>query len=63
MVHKKQYHAPQTATTGLYIETLLLGTSSDSLPINKDDEPVNDPGNVYSRKNWGGWDDEAIEEE
>ena len=60
---KKQYQAPLTTAIGLRTEALLLVTSKDTIPIEKDGNPISDPNNVYGRNNWDDWDDEEDEEE
>lgn len=58
---KKQYITPLAAVDAILIERLLQG-GSETLPINKDDDPVSDPSEVYSRRRKDVWDDEEEEE-
>jgi len=60
-MNKKQYITPLSAVIAIRSGRLLQG-GSETLPINKDDDPVTDSNEVYSRRRKDVWDDEEEEE-
>ena len=60
---KKKYNKPLTAVVDIHADVLLLGTSTESLPIDRSGNPVTDPDGVYSRRYSNTWDEEEEEEE
>ena len=60
MMTKKQYTAPVTTVVGIHVDSLLTDASKEGLPIDKEneEEPVTEPGDVYSRRRRNTWDDE-----
>ena len=60
-MYKKQYITPLSAVIAIRSGRLLQG-GSETLPINKEEEPVTDPSEVYSRRRKDVWDDEEEED-
>ena len=57
---KKQYTAPMITVVDIHVDSLLTDASKNGLPIDKEneEEPVTEPGDVYSRRRRNTWDDE-----
>ena len=57
---KKQYITPLAVVDAILTERL-LESGSETIPIDKEDDPVTDPNEVYSRRRKDVWDEEEEE--